>query len=242
MTGAAELAAHYRRLIQDHNLRPGDVLPTYRQMRDEHEVSEATVVRAMRMLKTEGLVVGQERGRTLVAERPTVVTTGAERVKRINRGGPNYGHGETSRDHVAELRSCADLDICRELELEPHAEVLLRRRTFVQRGHPTSLAINILTPRMWAAVPELLESRSLNFVWTDSYRERTGQGLTQGPEWVAARLAGVEELAALEVDVPDGAAVPVLVLRSIWTDDEGPVMVWEDTLRPGMWHVTEGSS
>lgn len=238
MTGAAELAAHYRRLIQDQELRPGDVLPTYRQMREDHDVSEATVVRAMRTLKSEGLIVGQERGRTLVAERPAVVITGAERVKRISRGGPNYSHGETSRDHVAELRSCADLDICRELDIEPHAEILFRRRTFVQHNRPSSIGINIITPRMWAAVPELLESRSLGFAWPDSYRERTGRELTQGPEWVAARLAGPEELRVLEVDVPEGAAVPVLVLRSVWTDDAGPVMVWEDTLRPGMWHVT----
>lgn len=241
MTGAAELAAHYRRLIHDQNLRPGDVLPTYRQMREEHGVSEATVVRAMRMLKSEGLVAGQERGRTLVTARPAVVITGAERINRIKRGGPNYSHGETSRDHVAELRSCADPDIARELGIEPHSEILFRRRTFVQHNRPSSIGINIIAPRMWAAVPELLESRSLGFAWPESYRERTGRELTQGPEWVAARLAGADELRVLEVDVPDGAAVPVLVLRSVWTDDQGPVMVWEDTLRPGMWHVTEGS-
>lgn len=240
MSGAAELAAHYRRLIQDQQLRPGDVLPTYRQMRDEHGVSEATVVRAMRMLKSEGLLVGQVRGRTLVAERPSVVITGAERVKRLSRGGPNYSHGETSRDHIAELRSCADPEVCRELELEPHSEILFRRRTFVQNGKPSSIAINVINPRMWAAVPELLESRSLGFAWPETYRERTGRELTQGPEWVGARLAGADELRALEVSAPEGAAVPVLVLRSVWTDDEGPIMVWEDTLRPGSWLVSEG--
>ncbi|WP_030795112.1 GntR family transcriptional regulator [Streptomyces sp. NRRL S-920] len=244
-TTARDIAAHYRRVVTDEQIRPGERLPTLRATCEQFGVANTTALRAYRMLEAEGLVSAEPRQGYVVLARPSVVTTGAQRVKRIQRGGPNYSHAETSRDHVAALRSCADPDICRELGVEPHSEILFRRRTFVQHGRPSTVAINVIAPRMWAAVPELLESARITGqtggeTWLDWYRQRTGRELTQGPEMAAARIASTDELAALEVDAPDGAAVPVLVLRSVWHDDEGPVMVWEDTLRPGVWHVTEG--
>ncbi|WP_377554534.1 winged helix-turn-helix domain-containing protein, partial [Priestia megaterium] len=56
-TQATDIAAHYRRAITDGDLRPGDRLPTVRETAERFGVATATVTRAYKMLKAEGLTV-----------------------------------------------------------------------------------------------------------------------------------------------------------------------------------------
>ena len=68
--------------------------------------------------------------------------------------------------------------------------------------------------------------------WRTLYTERTGREIHRSPELFAARHATREELGALEVTAPEGAAVPVLVSYSTHHDETGPVTVWEDIYAP----------
>lgn len=234
-TQATDIAAHYRRAITDGDLRPGDRMPPVRATAERFGVATATVTRAYNMLKAEGLTAPRERVGTVVADRPRVVTTGAGRLERLERTGKGTSEGETTSDHWAGLRSCADPEICRLLGVEPHAEIVIRRRVFRKNGRPTAVALSLIDTRALADVPELLTEGRLEPFWQHTYTERTGRTITRSPEMYGARLASTDELRALEVDAPEGAAVPVLVLRNVHHDDAGPIEVWEDVQAPNTW-------
>ncbi|MFG2858591.1 GntR family transcriptional regulator [Streptomyces mirabilis] len=236
-TQATDVAAHYRRAITDGDLRPGDRLPTVRETAERFGVATATVTRAYKMLKSEGLTVPRERVGTVVADRPRAVVTGAEKLARMERTGKALTEGESTSDHWAGLRSCTDSEICRLLGIEPHDEIVIRRRVLRKDGQPTAVALSLISVRALADVPELLTQGKLEPFWQHTYTERTGREITRSPEMYGARLANDDELRALDIHVPEGAAVPVLVLRIVHHDDEGPVEVWEDVHRPNTWKV-----
>jgi len=236
--GYADVANHFRTLIQDGDLAPGDALPSVQEIREQFDVSAKTVSRALAVLKREGHVTGRGSLGTVVTAVPQAVATGAARLDRLNRTGRSYASGETSTDHVVMLRSCADPDICEQLDIEPHDEVVIRRRVFRQDGRPTVLAVSCIHPRALAAVPELLQEGQLRPFWQKTYTERTGLTVSRGPERRSARLAAPYELAALEVEAPANAAVPVLVLHTAFHDENGPIEVWEDVYAPGLWQVS----
>ncbi|MFI5526898.1 GntR family transcriptional regulator [Streptomyces platensis] len=237
-TGYADIAAHYRQVIEDGQLMPGEPLPTMESVCAEFGVARATVNRAFQQLRAEGLTTSRPGARTVVAARPRVASTGAARLNRLDRTGNPYAPGETSTDHVAMLRSCADPDICEQLGIEPHDEVVIRRRVFRKDGRPTVVGLSVIHMRALASVPELLHPGQLKPFWQKRYTERTGRTVSRTPERRGARLASSDELAALEVDVPASAAVPVLVLQTAFHDEKGPLEVWEDVYAPGLWQVS----
>lgn len=240
--GYADVAAHFRTLIQDGGLAPGDALPSVQQIRQQFDVSAKTVSRALSVLKAEGLAAGRGSLGTVVTQRPKVASTGAARLDRLTRTGRPFASGETSSHHTAQMRSVADPDIAEQLELDLHDEIVVRRRVFVQDGTPTVVALSCIHPRGLAAVPELLTQGQLRPFWQTTYTERTGRPVTRSPERRGARLASQDELDALQVEAPPTAAVPVLVLHTTFHDEDGPLEVWEDVYAPGLWQVASNSS
>lgn len=234
-TGYTDIADHYRRLIEDGDLSPGDQLPTMREVCEAFGVAKATANRAFRQLKDEGLTIPRGSAGTVVAERSNVVVTGAARVERLKRTGRAYAPGETSTDHVVMTRGIRDWDVAEQLGVELGDEVLIRRRTFRMNGVPTVVALTIVHMRALADVPELLTEGPLRPFWHGTYEERTGRKIGQSPERCSARFASTDELNALEVDAPPTAAVPVLVTHTTYHDEVGPISVWEDVYAPGRW-------
>ncbi len=64
------IAADLRRKIETGELRPGDQLPLVSALATEHHVSTATVAKAIKALRDQGLVVSRHGWGTFVAERP----------------------------------------------------------------------------------------------------------------------------------------------------------------------------
>ena len=231
-TGYADIASHYRRLIAAGDLNPGDAMPTVNGVAAERGVARNTAARAYELLKREGLITTNAGAGTIVARRPRVVSTGADRLARGDAGHSHYAPGETSTGHEAWRQPCPDLSICAALGIEPHGEVIVRRRVFRQDGCATSIGLNHIHPRVESDVPEILDQGRLPQSWRRLYTERTGREIHNSPELFTARHATREELEALEVTAPEGAAVPVLVSYSTHHDEVGPVTVWEDIYAP----------
>lgn len=63
-----QLAADLRSQIRSGDRAPGSRLPTIMQLSEQYEVATATVVKALRILKREGLVIGSTGHGTFVAE------------------------------------------------------------------------------------------------------------------------------------------------------------------------------
>lgn len=228
-----EIAAHFRRLIQDGELSPGDTLPSLRKVCEEFGVAIATANRAFQILKAEGLTDATSEG-TVVASRPSIVISGVDRLDRLNRTGRRYGPGEDSTGHRVMRRSVYDADVCRALEIEPGEEIVIRIRTFRQAGRPTSVGVSVYPPRTTAEVPELAEEERMERYFGDIYAERTGREVTKGQRTAHARQASQDEIDALQLDVPAHMAVAVLVTNVTFHDEDGPVAYWEDVYAPAM--------
>src|SRR5689334_4750942 len=135
-----EIAAHLRQLIRDGVLQPGDIMPSQNDIIEQFGVAGTTANRAFRMLKDEGLTMSVAGRATLVAERPAETATGAARLDRLERIGREFVPGETSTNHVAMRVSLRDIGLCRELNVDPGDEVIVRRRVFRKDGKPTVVA------------------------------------------------------------------------------------------------------
>ena len=228
-----EIAAHFRRQIQDGELEPGAQLPSLRKVCDQFSVSMNTANRAFQMLKSEGLKTATLEG-TVVAQHPSIVISGVDRLDRLDRTGRRYGPGEDSTGLRVIRRSADDADVCRALEIEPGEEVVIRIRTFRQDGRPTSVGISVYVSRTVNEVPELEEEARMEHHFGKLYTERTGREVTEGQRTAHARQASQDEIDALQLDVPAHMAVAVLVTDVTFHDNEGPVGYWQDVYAPGM--------
>ncbi|MEU5403617.1 GntR family transcriptional regulator [Streptomyces sp. NPDC005963] len=234
------IADELARQIADGSYAPGDYLPHIRELVAQGKGSITTVHAAYKALEAEGLVISSRGHGTRVLPQdaaPESAVSGLGRLNRLKRTGRPYGPRETSTDHVVALRSCADPEFSELLGIELYDEVLLRGRTFVRGGKPTVVALSIIQLRALNAVPELMQKERMPRFWQELYTERTGVEITADPEKRGARLASDDELNKFGIEVPSNVAVPVLVLRSVFRDEEGPIEVWEDVYRPGMWQV-----
>jgi DNA-binding GntR family transcriptional regulator len=235
--GYAEIANIYRRKILDGELRPGDDLPPISRIQADFEVSVTTANRAYQVLKQEGFTVVRPGVGTVVARRPQISSSGVARAERLSRTGHEFVDGETSSHHEARLLSCRDPEFAELLGVEVDDEVVVRHRIFRQDGKPSVTALSLIHMRAFAVVPEVAQQGQLKPFWHETYEERTGKRITASPERRYARHATDGELADLEIFVPITAAVPVLVLRTVWHDEDGPIEVWEDVHAPGTWQI-----
>lgn len=234
---ADDLAAQ----ITDGTYGPGSRLPHIKELVRAGLGSTATVHRAFQTLEAEGFVRSSRGHGTTVlspSDAPTSVT-GARRLERLNRTGQPYSPKETAENRSSELRSCADLQVAKELGIELYDEIVLRSRTFVRDSKPTILGLNFIHPRALSALPELLDPGPTETFRHELYTQRTGRQITAGPERRSARLASTNELTEFGIDLPPDVAVPVLVLRTLFSDSEGPLELWEDIYRPGMEQVEQ---
>lgn len=218
---------------------PGDRLPSVQAQVRAGRGAIATVHRAYQALEAEGLVRRMQGSGTTVlgpGDTPSTVLTGASRLARLRRTGQPLAPRENYVNSKASIRSCADPEVADLLGIELSDEIVFRSRTFVRDGLATVLALNVIHFRALGDLPELLQTEPTSKFRHDLYAERTGRTVFPGPERSTARLASDNELEEFGLDVPPDIAVPVLVLRTLYSDEDGPLEVWEDILRPGMWH------
>ncbi len=229
--GYADVAAHFRKRIEDGDLATGDPLPSVAEIREQFGVSAKTVSRALGVLKNEGLVTSRGALGTVVAA-PASVTSGVDRLPRMARTGRRYGHGEDSTGHRVMIRSVHDPKIFRALDLDAADEVVIRIRTFRQDGRPTSVGVSVYPPRTWTEVPELAREERMSDYFGTIYTERTGREVTPGERIGYLRMASQDELDALEIKVPSVTPVTVFVTDVTFHDEDGPVAYWEDVYAP----------
>lgn len=230
--GYADVAAHFRTLINGGELAPGDSLPSVAEIRDQFGVAAKTVSRALGVLKSEGLVASRGALGTVV-EKSALVITGADRLKRMEKNGMRYAPGETSSGHRVMRRSVRESQVCTALDMEPGDEAVIRIRVFRQDDTPTSVGVSVYPPGTIAAVPELADDVRMVKQFDKLYSERTGRDVMKGQRIAHARQASQDELDALEIDAPPHSAVAVLVTTVTFHDDERPLAYWEDVYAPG---------
>ncbi|MGH3907002.1 MAG: GntR family transcriptional regulator [Pseudonocardiaceae bacterium] len=225
--GHTKIANALRQRIASGQYRPGASIPSTRELEEEFGSSPTTVQRAIRALKSEGLLEGVAgvgvfvRNRrplmhmsssyvTQVGEQPRATwRTEAERLGM--RGTQELGHVGS----VAAPEEIGDL-----LGVEAGATVVIRRRVMLLDDEPVQLADSYYPLNIAQGTP-LVEPRKLQG-GTIVVLEQLGFALGDFDELVSARMPTPEERQGLRL----AEGVPVVVLvRTTYTTDELPVEV-----------------
>lgn len=225
------IADELAQLIVDGVYVPGDRLPPIQELVRAGRGSTATVHRAYKALATHGLVrASRGHGTTVLAsEKASHVRTAhlGQRSDRIDVS------KRSSINRRAILGPCEDEQVADALGIKPADEIVIRSRIVVRDDEPVILTLNFIHTRALAVLPELLDAGSTPAWRHDLYRERTEKQIRIGPERLSARLALDNELAEFGIEVLQGMQFPVLVERTLFSDEDGPLELWEDVYRPG---------
>jgi GntR family transcriptional regulator len=230
-----QIAEALRRKIDDGTLRPGDRVPSVRNLAAEYDVSGVTADKALSVLRSEGLLTGSAGVGSTVAAQNSGAQTGGERFRRLLATGRATRAGERSEIQSAEVVSAPD-DVETALDLEPGNAVIRRVRHFLDDRGLAAISTSWLDAALADVAPALLDVAPINGGTIGAVREATGRAATVGVTTAQARLATPEEAEAFGWTEP----VAVLVIESRVADDDGaPIEYGVDVIAPGRtWPVT----
>lgn len=193
-----EVKESVRKLIERDGLKPGDRLPTEQELMRRFRVSRLTVIRAVRDLEMEGLIVRQQGRGTFVARSKVLVDL--HRLKSF-----------TEDMQVRDLRPGGRIlefsivtsppDITHALRLESPAPVLHILRLRFADDEPIGLNESYLARELTVPRNALERMGSLYALLWELHRVR----LEEADETIEAVVAGVREAKLL--GVPQGSAL-----------------------------------
>lgn len=230
-----QIADHLRERIERGELRPGDEVPSERQVAAEWEVSRPTATKALDILRREGLVVGRQGAGTFVSEPPSLRRQANDRYLRSVETGRIYLPNERARILAVELVE-APAYVAEALGAAAGAQVVRRRRLTLRDDRPVELSTSWFDGDLATVAPRILDlDRILN--GTLAYvEEMTGRRAAVARDRVAARLATSEERELLGLDDPSA----VIITRHIVLDADGEAIEFAESVGPpDAWSVEQ---
>lgn len=226
-----QIAGHIRDQIVRGDLRPGDEVPSERELAATWTVARPTASKALETLRLQGLVESRQGSGTYVLARQGVPRA-RERYERARDLGTMYGAAESIEFIATELDDGPE-HVTEALQVPAGSRVARRTRLLRgEGGRPIELSTSWFTAAVAALAPRLLEPERL-FGGTGKYiAEITGRESVYARDQVAARLATAEERRLLEL--PRTAAVLVYRLTAYDGSDQ-PVQFDEAAYPPDRW-------
>lgn len=243
-----EIVADLRRRLADGTWRPGDRLPSERELSRRYAGRTAAVRRALRALAAEGLVE-RRRGRGTVVRSPrrTARRTNerhqwekdrarAPREVRRRTGATEHDTGLTAADLVFDVRYRevgADDDLAAAFAVPAGTRLLERvyRTRYAREAAPFNVSRSYLVRAHVAGNPDLLDERNEPWPGGTQHQLRTvGIEVDRVVERVTAARPPTREEAGL-LGMPPGTAV--VVLRAALIDTAGRVVEVADVTLPG---------
>ncbi|WP_406462158.1 GntR family transcriptional regulator [Streptomyces sp. NBC_00111] len=219
-----EIAEFLRARIAAGEIAPGETIPSGRELAEQWDVSRATAIKAVDVLRNDGVVVAKQGTGFVVTETPVARPAGARRAgsARILGGMPFLRVGTPDwaepPAHVAAA-----------LRLPPGATALRRVRVLqLPDGTPNSCVEAWFPPEIAEASPRLADINPIAEGTTRYVRRQTGRGPAEGVDVTTVRLASETEADRLKV--PQGA--PVAVILHTAYDEQGEPLVCEEGVTP----------
>jgi GntR family transcriptional regulator len=227
-----QIAASLRALIESGELPPGGRVPSERELAEQYGVALQTAREAVKLLKNEGLVVGQAGKGVFVRKTPRLIRFGVERFSRAKRAAGMAAQqyeakslGLSSRQEVLELAEVpAPAWVATWFGIETEAPVFVRSRREWVNEEPNQIATSYYRP-------EIVEGTAIKEQSTGpggSYArlEENGYVLTKFHEEISARMPNPDEVRQLRL--PPGTPV-INVIRVAMTKD-GPIEVFSSIM------------
>ncbi|WP_125263559.1 GntR family transcriptional regulator [Streptomyces alboflavus] len=220
----ARIAAHYAELIASGELPPGSLLPSIKNLSEQWTVSTATIEKALRKLRNEGLVRGIHGIGTEVLDRPAPMSSGSQRQDRGHRTGSSWGSGERSDSHRAAVVP-APADVAQALDIEPGSEVIRRRRVYRDRHGIVAHSTSWIPIQYGKLIPQLAMSERLTGGTSlQLIAAATGRPISHRIDTASARLLTAEDAQLLELDPGNPPVEPSVVMTAKFVDSEGSVV------------------
>ncbi|MGV9251818.1 GntR family transcriptional regulator [Streptomyces sp. NPDC003697] len=219
-----EIAESLRVRIAAGEFPPGGVIPSGRDLAEQWGVSRATAIKAVDVLRNDGVVVAKQGTGFVVTETPVARPAGARRAgsarilggmpfKRV--GTPDWAEPPS---RVAVALGLAD------------GVLALRRVRVLQLpdGTANSCVEAWFPPEIAEAAPRLADTAPIAEGTTRYVRRQTGRFPVEGVDITTVRLA--TEVEAERLGVPTGTAVAVLLHTA--KDEQGRPLVCEEGVTP----------
>jgi GntR family transcriptional regulator len=212
----AQLVTAIQDRISSGEYAPGALMPTEAQLAAEFDVSRATVVRALQLLKAEGWVESRQGRGTFVRGRPAAPDPVPARrgTDALNLTEKTRGRSTVEVQHAGPAKPPAA--VAAALDLPGGAEAFLRRRLLSSAGEPVEM-VSAWFPTDIADGTGLSSSAALAEGTTEHLRRRKGIATARVTERITARMPTAEETRTLAIP----RRVPVLDLLVTAYDAEG---------------------
>ncbi|MFF4365877.1 GntR family transcriptional regulator [Streptomyces sp. NPDC001594] len=224
----ARIAADLRDAIMNGELTPGSNVPSTARLKERFDASNATIQKALQLLKAEGLVVGRAGAAVTVRENRQRTVRPASSLTPATAGGAHPWLAEIAGRPDAEVHtgliSVGETevhgDVAAALGQENGSSALLRRQLITLDGEPAELVSSYypldLTRGTALAEPRRIRGGTPTLLTQLGFAPRTSV------DRVSARIPTQAEHAALRLH----GDLPVLrTLRTVYSDGHRPVEV-----------------
>lgn len=215
-----QIARHLRDQITSGELAEGALVPGARQLSDEWAVAHNTAVKALNVLRTEGLVLSRQGFGTTV-QAPSLYRSARDHTITTVRTGRIYPPGYYAQIVSAVMLSAPELPAAA-LGLDEGALAIRRQRiTFDASGTPLSTSVSWFDGMLAEAAPLLLETERITQGTATYVEEQTGRARSMKERMLlSAGAATAEEAEALGVE----PGSPVLRTRNFYWDTAGDLI------------------
>ncbi|MFB4197743.1 GntR family transcriptional regulator [Streptomyces carpaticus] len=216
-----QVIVHIRGQIHSGELRPGDLMPSDRQIASEWGVSRATAQKVITGLRAEGLVETVTGVGTRVLGSEPTHYSGNDRASSVRRTGRIYTTGEYARITAAEITP-APAEVAQVLQVEVGADVIRRVRvTYGADDVARSTSTSWFNGELAEAAPLLLETDRIPRGTWGYLEDQTGRSAVRGQDRISTRLATEPEGEVLGLTLPEAVKVVRTILRE---EDDGAVL------------------
>lgn len=222
-----QIVERFRTEIQNGVRKPGDRLPSIKEIARDADVATATAAKAVRQLQREGYVRTSSQG-TFV-DLGNRLTTGSDRLQMLRATGGSLRSGEQVEVVGAELLSVSGV-IADMLDVNDGGEVIRRRRVYRDPDGVVAVSTSWLPGVLIGNAPELLEPGPLPKMTFGLIEERTGRRVVRRSDRVSVRPVPPDVAPHLGVE----AGTQALAMENRYWDQNGdPVEYALDFLGAG---------
>lgn len=222
------IAAQIRARIERGELRPGDRVPSVREIMRTESVTTATATRVAAVLRADGFAQSIPGVGTIVAK-PKRLTSGPDRLTILRATGSGFRGGERVEIVGAGLIQ-APARVADALGVEEGSDVAKRSRVYRDDTGPIAHSTSWLPAEIAEFAPELLVPEPLPSMTFGLVEERTGRRAVRRRDVIALRP--VPDELADEVGAPAGQLV-LTMTNTYWDQDGNPTEYAEDFLGNG---------
>jgi DNA-binding GntR family transcriptional regulator len=225
-----QIASHIRDQIIRGDLKPGDEVPSERELAAAWKVARPTATKALETLRVQGFVESRQGSGSYVRARGTAPRA-RERYDRARELGTMYSDAE-SVDFVAAEVVAGPRHVIDALQLPAESEVIRRARIIRNDSEPIELSTSWFPGGFAELAPRLLVRERLRGGTAKYVASVTKREPSYARDQVMARLATAEERRQLQLSRPSAALVYWL---TVYDTNDRPLQFDEATYTPARW-------